>query len=182
MLTEAEKKTLLQTARISIEEAINGKTALLPKDLPKSLFQTCGAFVTLHKKGELRGCIGYIEGIKPLIETVQEVAEKAALEDFRFAPVTQDELDDIDIEISVLTPLRQIKNFDEIQVGKHGIVIEMGYNRGLLLPQVATEYGWDRQTFLNQTARKAGLPSDSWNNPQAKVFIFSAEIFGEKEK
>lgn len=181
MLSSDHKKTLLKTARKSIKAAVEGKIFDSPRDVSSELKEPCGAFVTLHKFGELRGCIGYIEGVLPLIETVKDVAEKAALEDYRFTPVTKDELSNIDIEISVLSPLKLIKNINEIEVGKHGIVMEYRHNRGLLLPQVATEYGWDRETFLNQTARKAGLSVDQWKDPETKIFIFSAEIFGEKE-
>jgi len=179
MFSENEKIILLKAARSAIEDAIIGKTSLLIKDVPQSLREPCGAFVTLHKEGELRGCIGYVEGIKPLIETVKDVAEKAALEDYRFSPVTEDELPKIEIEISILSPLKQIKSIDEIEVGKHGLIIEQGGYRGLLLPQVAAEYGWDRTTFLNQTARKAGLSPEEWKNPKTKIFIFTAEIIKE---
>ena len=179
MVSESEKEFLLQNARRSIEAAVRRKGAALPEKIPQPLMELYGAFVTIHKGGELRGCIGYIEGLKPLIETIWDGAEKAALEDYRFMPVTAEELPDIEIEISVLSPLKQVKDINEIEVGKHGLVIEVGYNRGLLLPQVATEYGWDRETFLNQTARKTGLPSDGWKNPEAKIFIFTAEIFNE---
>jgi AmmeMemoRadiSam system protein A len=179
MLSESEKEFLLQNARRSIEAAVRRKGAALPEKLPQPLMELCGAFVTLHKGGELRGCIGYIEGLKPLIETIWDAAEKAALEDYRFMPVTVEELPDIEIEISVLSPLKHVKDINEIEIGKHGLVVEVGYNRGLLLPQVATEYSWDRETFLNQTARKAGLLSDGWKNPEAKIFIFTAEIFSE---
>jgi AmmeMemoRadiSam system protein A len=179
MLSEGEKEFLLFIARRSIEAAVTKKGTAMPENIPITLTENCGAFVTLHKGSELRGCIGYIEGMKPLYETISDAAQKAALEDYRFMPVTPDELAYIKIEISVLSPLKLINNMDEIEVGKHGLIIEYQYNRGLLLPQVATEYGWNRQTFLNQTAHKAGLPSDIWKNPQAKIFIFTAEIFHE---
>ncbi len=182
MLSAVDKKILLETARKTIEKGVRGKTNLLPEIIPKSLMEFCGAFVTLHKFGELRGCIGYIKGVLPLIETVKDAAAKAALEDNRFAPVTKDELSDIDIEISVLSPLKLIKEINEIEIGKHGILIEYHHNHGLLLPQVATGYDWDRETFLNQAARKAGLSTDRLKDSETKIYIFTADIFGEKEK
>jgi AmmeMemoRadiSam system protein A len=182
MLKEAEQKFLLQIARSSIEAAVKGKRVGTHSHIPEDLIRPSGAFVTLHRAGELRGCIGYIESVKPLAETVREVAQKAATEDYRFAPVTEDELGSLEIEISVLTPLSPVRDIDQIQVGKHGLVIELGGHRGLLLPQVASELNWDRETFLNQTARKAGLASGQWKSPDARIYIFSAEIFHEQKK
>lgn len=185
MLTSDDKNILLETARTSIETAIRlrckDEDFQLPSKVSSALKESCGAFVTLHKFGELRGCIGYIEGVLPLIETIKDVAAKAATEDYRFNPVTQDELPEITIEISVLTPLKLIKDINEIEVGKHGIIMQREHNRGLLLPQVATEYGWDRETFLNQTARKAGMSADAWKKPDTNIYIFSAEIFSEEK-
>jgi len=143
----------------------------------KTLKEQRGAFVTLNKHGSLRGCIGYIEGYKPLYEAVAEMAEAAAFRDPRFMPLTQDEWKDIEIEISVLTPLERITDINQIKAGKHGIYIKKGFYSGLLLPQVATEYGWDRKTFLEQTCRKAGLPSDAWKEEDTVIYIFSADIF-----
>ena len=179
MFTESEKKVLLTIARSSIEAAVQGKEFSFPPALPKSLTAKCGAFVTLHKHSDLRGCIGYIEGVEPLAETVHDAALKAALEDYRFTPVTAEEIHELDIEISVLSPLKLIHDVKEVEVGKHGILLDYEHSRGLLLPQVAVEYNWDRETFLNQTARKAGLPADRWKLPGAKIFIFTAEIFSE---
>jgi len=139
-----------------------------------------GAFVTIHVGGDLRGCIGYIESPFPLGQVVTEVAEKAALEDPRFPPMSEEELKDASIEVSVLSPLRKITDIGEIQVGTHGILLELGRRRGLLLPQVATEQGWDRLTFLQNTARKAGLPRESWSDPGASIYIFSADIVLEE--
>jgi len=181
MLTENEREFLLHIARLSMIAAVNKKGALIPDKVPPALQENRGAFVTLYKSGELRGCIGYIEGFKPLVEIVWDAAEKAALEDYRFIPVTPNELTDIDIQISVLSPPELITDINKIEVDKHGLIIEFEHNRGLLLPQVATEYGWDRETFLNQTARKAGLTSDRWKDPKSKIYIFSAEIFKENK-
>ena len=138
-----------------------------------------GAFVSLHRRGQLRGCIGYIEAVKPLLQTVREMAPAAAFQDPRFRPLQADELADLEIEISVLTPLKLIKSTDEIEVGRDGLYIVRGLNRGLLLPQVATQYHWDRQTFLEQTCNKAGLPGDAWKDPGTQIFIFRAEIFAD---
>jgi AmmeMemoRadiSam system protein A len=179
MLSESEKKLLLTIARSSIEGAVQDTEYSLPADVTTSLKEPCGAFVTLHKHGDLRGCIGYIEGVEPLAETVRDAAQKAAMEDYRFTPVTAEEIRELDIEISVLSPLKLIRDVKEIEVGKHGILLDYQHARGLLLPQVAVEYSWDRETFLNQTARKAGLSSDRWKSPGAKIYIFTAEIFSE---
>jgi len=146
-------------------------------NVPQALLAPRGAFVTLHRDGRLRGCIGYIEPVKPLIRTVQEVAVKAAFEDPRFPPLTEDE--SVQIEISVLTPPEQVSDISSIEVGRDGLIVELGPRRGLLLPQVATEYGWDRQTFLENTATKAGLPPDAWKHPSVRLYKFSAEIFGD---
>ena len=179
MLTEEERQYLLHVARRSIESVVNETSPVVIETRSKSLMEPCGAFVTLRVGRGLRGCIGYIEPIKPLVETVQEVAAKAAIEDMRFTPVTPEELSTIEIEISVLSPLKEIHDPDELKVGEHGIIIEHGRYRGLLLPQVATEYGWDRETFLSQGARKAGLPTDAWRDPETKIYVFTAEVFGE---
>ena len=129
----------------------------------------------------LRGCIGYIHALKQLDETIIEMAQAAAFRDPRFPPVTKDEFDDLEIEISVLTPIREIEDINEIEVGKHGIIIERGGYSGLLLPQVATDYGWDRETFLEHTCNKAGLPTDAWKQEGTKIKIFSADIFHEEK-
>lgn len=179
MLSESDKQLLLYAARQAIEAAVRGKPLPVIENPPKSLCEPCGAFVTIHKQGDLRGCIGYIEGVKPLIETVIDVAPKAALEDPRFPPVEEEELPHLELEISVLSPMKRVTTIEDIVVGKHGLLIELGPYRGLLLPQVATEYGWDRETFLNQTSRKAGLPADAWKDPAANIFQFTAEVFDE---
>ncbi|MBI3192843.1 MAG: AmmeMemoRadiSam system protein A [Ignavibacteriae bacterium] len=181
MLSDSDKKLLLSTARRAIEAACNEQPLPQLKNIPAHLKSPQGAFVTLKKNQELRGCIGYIESDEPLINTIQEVARKSALNDPRFNPVEPEEVRTLEIEISVLSPVRQIKNIDEIEVGKHGLIIESGKFRGLLLPQVPVEYGWDRETFLNQTARKAGLPMNAWKQPEITIFIFSAEVFSEDD-
>jgi AmmeMemoRadiSam system protein B/AmmeMemoRadiSam system protein A len=176
-LTEEEKKTLHHIAKTVIENKARGKALPEFKIESSILKENRGAFVTIQKRGQLRGCIGYIEGHGPLHKTIEDMAEAAAFRDPRFSPVKEKELPELDIEISVLTPLTRIKDVSEIQVGKHGIYIKKGWYSGLLLPQVATEYGWDRQTFLDHTCQKAGLPSAAWKEKDTEIYIFSADIF-----
>jgi MEMO1 family protein len=180
-LTLEEKCTLMSIARTTVECVVKGDKVPKFDAQSKDLLENRGAFVTLHKHGDLRGCIGYIVGIKPLYLTVREVAESAALRDPRFDPVRPSELKDLQYEISALSVPRLITDVNEITVGVHGIIIRKGYHQGLLLPQVATEYGWDRATFLRQTCRKAGLPPEAWKDPDTEIEIFSAEVFGEKD-
>ena len=176
-LSEQDKQTLRELARQSIAAALQGQPRPALKDLSPVLLELRGAFVTLHLRGCLRGCIGFIEAVKPLAETIQEMAVAAAFGDPRFPPLTDEEFRDIEIEISVLSPLRRIKSIDEIQVGVHGLYLRQGARRGLLLPQVATEYNWDRETFLQQTCAKASLPPLAWKDPQTEIYLFSAEVF-----
>jgi AmmeMemoRadiSam system protein A len=139
-----------------------------------------GAFVTIHRRSshELRGCIGYIESRFPLAETVARAARIAATEDTRFLPVTLEELPALQIEISVLEPPRRARP-EEVEVGRHGVIVGRRHNRGLLLPQVAVEHGWDRETFLNHTCLKAGLPAGAWQQPDTEIQVFSAVVFSE---
>lgn len=176
-LSEEEKRILHHIAKTVIENKAKRKPIPEFKVDSAILKENRGAFVTIHKKGQLRGCIGYIEARKPLYKTIEEMAEASAFRDTRFPPVSEKELSDLDIEISVLTPLRKIKDINEIEVGKHGIYIKRGWYSGLLLPQVATEYGWDRQTFLEHTCLKAGLPPNAWKDQDTEIYIFSADIF-----
>jgi AmmeMemoRadiSam system protein B/AmmeMemoRadiSam system protein A len=176
-LNEEEKKTLHHIAKTVIENKTRGKPVPDFKIESPILMENRGAFVTIQKRGQLRGCIGYIEGHGPLHKTIEKMAEAAAFNDPRFTPVKEKELPELDIEISVLTPLKRITDVNEIQVGKHGIYIKKGWSSGLLLPQVATEYEWDRQTFLEHTCQKAGLPSNAWKEKDTEIYIFSADIF-----
>lgn len=180
-LNSEEKVYLLELARNTIENLITNETYPKTEPISDKIKQNFGVFVTLHKMGQLRGCIGYIEGFKPLYEAVMDMAKSAAFNDPRFPPVKAEEVDALEIEISVLSPLKKIDNIEEIQVGKHGIIIQQGFHRGLLLPQVATEWNWDRDEFLSQTCHKAGLPSEAWKESNTEIQIFSAEIFSEKE-
>jgi MEMO1 family protein len=176
-LTDQEKKVLHTIAAAAIEAGCTGQKMPSLPPLSETLREKRGAFVTLHKGNALRGCIGYIRAQKPLYQTIQEMAQAAAFQDTRFKPVTRDELKDITIEISVLTPLQKIKRVDDIAVGTHGIYIVKDYHAGLLLPQVATENKWDRETFLRHTCTKAGLPEHAWRESDAEIYIFSADIF-----
>ncbi|MEW6375687.1 MAG: AmmeMemoRadiSam system protein B [Thermodesulfobacteriota bacterium] len=176
-LGEQDKKMLHHIAKTVIENKVRGKPVPEFKVESHILKENRGAFVTIHKKGQLRGCIGYIEGHGPLHKTIEEMAEAAAFRDPRFNPVKEKELSELELEISVLTPLKKITDINEIEVGKHGIYIKKGWSSGLLLPQVATEYGWDRQTFLEHTCQKAGLPSNAWKDKSTEIYIFSADIF-----
>jgi MEMO1 family protein len=176
-LTAGEKALLRQIARETIEARCRGERAPGRQMDSGTLKEQRGAFVTLKKHGELRGCIGHIVGSRPLGETVREMAEAAAFQDPRFPPVNSSELKDLELEISVLTPLRRISEPGEIQVGTHGIYMRRGSASGLLLPQVATEYGWDRTMFLEQTCIKARLPRDAWKDGATEIYIFSADIF-----
>ncbi|HBC74076.1 MAG TPA: AMMECR1 domain-containing protein [Candidatus Wallbacteria bacterium] len=179
-LNEKEKSDLLKLARLALEKHVRErKTPDFTPETP-NLETKCGAFVTLHKLGELRGCVGYIEAYKPLYQTIIEMAQSASTRDSRFDPVTPDELGDIDIELSVLSPLEKLTDFSKIVIGRHGLVVRQGYYSGLLLPQVAVEWKMDAQTFLEQTCQKAGLPSDAYKRG-AEVYYYSAQVFGEKK-
>ncbi len=178
-LSNTERQTLLKLARDTIEAHINDRKLPTLPDAKGAFAEYAGAFVTLHKRGQLRGCIGNMVGYGPLVKTIQEMACAASTEDTRFSPVRPDELKEIDLEISVLSPMKKITDVSEIEVGHHGIMMRQGYRGGVLLPQVATEWGWDRETFLEQTCHKAGLPPDAWKDPKTTIEIFSAEVFGE---
>ncbi len=176
-LSEKEKEVLHQIARCSLDACLNDKHAKLPDPLSPVLKQPRGAFVTLQKGGRLRGCIGRLTPTCSLAETVSDMAVAAATKDPRFPPVRKEELSSIEVEISVLSPFRRVSDISEIQVGTHGIYIRNGHRSGLLLPQVAEKYRWDRTTFLEQTCRKARLPEDAWKHPDTEIYIFSAEVF-----
>ena len=180
-LSMAEKRALLGLARAAIEVYLCDGSLV---DLPEAsgvFAESCGAFVTLHKDGQLRGCIGSMVGHAPLVETIREMAIAAATKDPRFGTVKSSELSHIDLEISVLSPMKRIKDVEEIEIGKHGILMKRGMQQGVLLPQVATEYGWSRQTFLEHTCQKSGLSSDAWMDSETVIEIFSADVFAEKE-
>ena len=180
-LNPEHKKTLLKIAGESINNAVYDKKTPEYKINDKVLNANCGAFVTLHIKGNLRGCIGNITSEIPLWETVRNMAVESALRDPRFYPLTPGELNEADIEISVLSPLKKIKDTGEIKVGKHGLFIKKGFYQGLLLPQVAIDYKWNSTQFLEQTCYKAGLNKNCYREKTTEIFIFSAVVFGEKD-
>jgi len=182
-LNAQEKTYLLKTARASLETYLKtGKIPDFPAPDSAALKENRGAFVTLTWHGGLRGCIGRIVGDTPVYKVIPEFAVHAAVDDPRFPMVTYQELKDIYIEISVLTPFLEVKNLDEIEVGKHGLMITRGvFTAGLLLPQVPGEFGWDRTTFLEQVCAKAGLPADAYKDKSAKLEKFSALVFSEEE-
>lgn len=177
-LSPAEQSQLLKIAREAIIDAVTGRTARPKATANGNLLLKRGCFVTLHLHGRLRGCIGTFSADRPLHSVVREMAVSAATRDPRFYPVNADEIEDIRLEISVLSPLRKIDSIEEIQVGVHGLYIEKNLFHGVLLPQVATEQGWDRTTFLSQTCLKAGLDKDGWQS-EADIYVFSAQVFGE---
>jgi AmmeMemoRadiSam system protein A len=180
-LTVLEKDALLDIVKKTISSKLNNKIPPRVTIESATLKEKRGAFVTLKKRGHLRGCIGYIKAVKPLWETVQEMAVAAAFHDPRFPSLKPEELKDLSFEISVLSPLKRISDISEVEVGKNGLYIVRGCNSGLLLPQVAAEYNWDRETFLMETCYKAGLPPNAWKDEETEIYIFSADYFGDIE-
>jgi MEMO1 family protein len=177
-----EKNELLALARKSVEYAVREKKAYEPTaSASEVLNQERGAFVTLRKSGELRGCIGYTSAVKPLYMTVRDTATLAALRDTRFQPVSASELPQLGYEISVLSPLRRVLDIRQIKVGQHGLLMKNGAYEGLLLPQVPVEERWDRQRFLEETCAKAGMRSGCWKDENTDIFMFTAVVFGENE-
>ena len=180
-LNKAEQERLLKIAKESVESIVRrGELSECNSGGFNTLNLDRGAFVTLNKAGQLRGCIGYTAPMQPLYLTIRSAAASAAVKDHRFMPVSENELDEITYDISVLSPFRLVKNTDQIEIGKHGLFIKKGESEGLLLPQVATDYNWDRITFLEQTCRKAGLPINAWKDKETDIFMFSAFVFEEK--
>jgi AmmeMemoRadiSam system protein A len=172
-----DQQQLLRLARQALEARVRREPAP-PVEYGGALEWPCGAFVTIHYRGSLRGCLGRVDVDAPLADTVAHLAAVVSDSDARFAPVSAPELTDISIEISVLTPEQEVRSIEEIEIGRHGLIIEQGYRRGLLLPQVATDHGWNRETFLDHTCRKASLPPDAWRRG-ARILIFEAQVFGE---
>jgi AmmeMemoRadiSam system protein A len=176
--SESERRLLLQLAHEAVAAALERRALDLapPSD---HLSELRGAFTTLHEDGALRGCVGYVFPMYSLYRTVAETAVAAAFSDTRFLPVAREELPKLKFDISVLSPMQAIEP-EEVEVGRHGLLITYGSRRGLLLPQVPLEHHWDRKTFLRETCIKAGLPQDAWEHG-AKVEAFTAEVFGEEE-
>lgn len=178
MLNESDQKLLLALARQSLE-------ARVTRNRPPGVLGTgplalrCGVFVSIHSGDDLRGCLGRLTSDAPLGNTIAHLGGAVADSDPRFAAVTAEELPSLQIEISVLTIERPIAAIEEIEIGRHGLIVERGPARGLLLPQVATEHGWDRETFLDHTCIKAGLPADAWQRG-ARILVFEAQVFSER--
>jgi uncharacterized protein len=186
MISELEGDFLLKLARKAIETYIlEGKVLNIPEPPSATLEENMGVFVTLHENGELRGCIGYPEPIKPLIIALIEVAIGAATGDPRFAPLNSHELEKIEVEVSVLTPPERVivdkpvEYLEKVDIGRDGLIIEKGAFRGLLLPQVPVEWGWDQNEFLTNTCLKAGMSPDCWLQEGVKIYSFQTQIFNE---
>ncbi len=180
MLTKNDGETLLAIAKEAIQHCVDGKPYhCLPRE-EKALNKRSGCFVTIKKNGQLRGCIGNFQGREPLFKEVANMAVASATQDPRFPALTSGELNNCTLEITVLSPLEKIVDTDIIEVGKHGIYIEKDLRRGVLLPQVATDHDWDRETFLDQTCIKAGLPEKAWQSPNVTIYIFSGQIVTEE--
>lgn len=176
-LNPTEQKIALALARETIEDALGTENKISLPELPEIFAEKRGVFVTLHKNGELRGCIGLIEPIKPLGEAIKEMAEAAAFDDTRFSPVTTKEWPEIEIEISVLTPPEKISDPNKIILGKHGVIIKSGFRSGVFLPQVAEETGWNLEEFMDELCtQKAGLPKNTWRDGTAEIYIFGAQV------
>ena len=180
-LEEPAQRELLALARRTLERYL--ASGQKPDYTPalEEIETPAAAFVTLRNGGELRGCIGHLASDRPLFRAVAECVISAAVDDRRFRPVTHDELGEIDIEISVLTPFRRVAGPEEIEIGRHGLLLSRSGRRGLLLPQVAVEHGWDRETFLGQTCRKAGLPTDAWRDSTTVIEVFGAQVFSDRK-
>ena len=176
-LNASERELLRTTALRSLEHAVKGARIECPEAPTARLREKRGVFVTLIQRGELRGCIGYVRPFKPLIEAVWEMAESAALRDHRFIPVEPKEVDRLEIEITVLSPIKKVTNPDLVLVGRHGLIVSRGHLSGVLLPQVPIENDWDRETFLSETCTKAGLAPDAWKDSATTLEVFTAEVF-----
>lgn len=175
-LTADDKRLLLDIAREAIITSVKGEKVPQREFRTGTVLEKRGCFVCIKKGGMLRGCIGNFTSDKPLYQLVQEMAVSAAMRDPRFYPMKEGDLDEFGLEISVLSPLQKVSSVEEIEVGVHGLYLEKNFFRGVLLPQVAVEYGWDRDTFLSQTCLKAGLKKDDWMEG-ADIYVFSADVF-----
>ena len=182
MLNKEQRKKILEIARNSILTYLQTQKKLEVTESDPTLIKEMGAFVTLHEHGQLRGCIGNMIARGPLYLTVRDMAVEAAVNDPRFPALDLSELKDIEIEISVLTPLEKVGSADEIELGRHGVMVKKGFSSGVFLPQVATETGWNKEQFLsNLCSHKAGLPADAWKDKSTELYTFSAEVFSEEK-
>jgi len=179
-LSNEDRRALIEIARRAIVSAVTGERPPELSPIVGALAECCGAFVSLHRGEQLRGCVGQIESLESLAETVQQVAINSTLQDFRFRPVSSDEVRELVIEISVLSPLETIQP-ERIVAGVHGLLVTRHPYRGLLLPQVAAEREWTAERFLEETCAKAGLPRDAWRDSSTRIFAFTAEVFSETD-
>lgn len=177
--TPEEKHTLFQIARGAVASSLQQRPFEFPDELSDSLIRPSGVFVTLQLDDELRGCVGSVQPVEPLYQAVAHNALNAAFHDPRFPPLTREEFDRVVFEISVMTIPEPVGDLQSISVGRDGLIVRRGDLAGLLLPQVATDYRWDREQFLSYTCLKAGLPADAWRQPGCRVEKFTAEVFSE---
>lgn len=175
MFSDDEKKDLLDLAKGTLHDLLHHGTQSIKRSDNSHFYGNNGVFVTIKKNGDLRGCKGCLVAETPLYETVQRITIDSATNDPRFSAITLDEYDQLSIDVSVMSPILPCENIDDIVVGKHGLIIQHGQQSGLLLPQVPIEWGWDRETYLIQICRKAGLPDDAWT--YAQLSMFEAEVF-----
>jgi hypothetical protein len=181
-LSPEEQSYLKDLVRLALASQLTGRGPATPPEPPHNppmdlLRSELGAFVTLKRDGHLRGCIGNLVGHGPLYRTVWDMALAAAFQDPRFNPLTVAEMDGLGIEISIMGPLTPCPDPQLVEIGRHGLIMRRGGNQGLLLPQVPVEWGWDREQFLAQTCRKAGLPANAWREPDTEIFWFEAVVF-----
>ncbi|TBR14979.1 AmmeMemoRadiSam system protein A [bacterium] len=182
MLNKKQKRELLELARNSIKAYLETGKKIQAKTSDPVLSKEMGAFVTLHENGQLRGCIGNLIGTQSLYLNIRDMAVEAAVGDPRFVHLEPSELKNVEIEISVLSPMERVASPDEIILGKHGVLVKRGFRSGVFLPQVATETGWSKEEFLSYLcSEKAGLPKDAWKDKDTELYVFTAEIFSEKE-
>ena len=181
MLTDSQKKRLLEIARESISAFIKERRRKAFNEKDPALNASSGAFVTLHKESEgLRGCIGNMAGLGPLYQTIADMAIEAATGDPRFSPLSSQELDEVDIEISVLSPLKRVASHEDVKIPGHGVLVRKGLRSGVYLPQVADEAGWEKEEFLTSLCgHKAGMDPKAWKDPSTEIYVFTAEVFGE---
>ena len=179
-LSDKNRTAILALARQALTEAVCRGRLLAPFPIDGIFSTRCGVFVTLHVRGKLRGCIGVIDGLDPLGESIVRCTASAALQDPRFAQMQPEEVADSEIEVSLLSPLQPILP-EQIEVGKHGLVVEQGMRRGLLLPQVAVEHHLDRERFLGETCHKAGFSRDAWKDPETAIYGFTCEILHQQK-
>lgn len=176
-LTQEEKDYLKTLVRKSITCRLNKQEESAPEPITEHLRENLGAFVTLNMNGHLRGCIGNVQGTGPLYKTIWKMARAAAFEDPRFPPLSMEEFETVEIEISILSPIDICKDVEQIKIGRHGLIMQRGQQSGLLLPQVAIDWKWNREQFLAQTCQKAGMEPDAWQDPATNIFWFEAEVF-----